>query len=189
MAYQALAKPVANLLKGSSKTDLALRFGPDFGYAFAAGGLFAPENATMGERAAMVGEDLVYGLGSSLIGQGIGRGIGRRRAGANLKGQPKTADNRRAYQNTVNSYTTGGDVLGQMGMVMLPRPVSQGVYESAGERANQTQEQIASDAQTALEQELALAAALGIGIPAAGAAVQRAPQAVGWAANAMNLTA
>jgi hypothetical protein len=197
MAYQALAKPVANLFKGASKTDLAMRFGPDVGYALMAGGMFAPENATAGERAAMIGEDLGYGVLSSIGGQLLGRRLGMGRAKAGLSkakgaGFASPEDRNKAVaaaRNTVAGYTSGGDMLGQMGMVMLPRPVSQGVYEAAGERANQSQEQIASDAQTALERELMLAAALGIGIPAAGAAVQRVPQATGWAANAMNLTA
>ena len=138
MAWQALAKPVGNLLKGSTKADLALRFGPDLGYAALASTVFAPENATLGERAAMGGEDLIYGLGSSFLGQGIGRGIGRRKAAKAMQGKPRNAQTRQDYANTVSGYTTGGDVLGQMGMVALPRPVTQGVYEAAAERGNET---------------------------------------------------
>ena len=143
-AYQHLAKPVMNLFRGQSAGDLALRFGPDVGYALMAGGMFAPENATMGERAAMMGEDLAYGVGSSILGQLGGRRIGMGRAKANMQkakaggfANPQAkADAALAARNTVNAYTTGGDVLGQMGMVMLPRPVTQGVYEAAAERGD-----------------------------------------------------
>ena len=75
LAFQALAKPVANLFKGASKTDLAMRFGPDVGYALMAGTAFAPEGATMGDRAAMFGEDLAMGVGSSIAGQLVGRRV------------------------------------------------------------------------------------------------------------------
>ena len=172
-AYQYLAKPVMNLFKGSSAGDLALRFGPDLGYSLAAGGLFAPQNATLAERGAMMGEDLAYGVGSSLLGQLAGRRIGRGRA-AKTRDRSKPANvQRQDYQNTVNAYTTGGDVIGQMGMVMLPRPVTQGVYEAAAERGNDTAQQVnetqrvmlenqkAAEAQTVMPEEQMLMVALG----------------------------
>ena len=139
-AFQHLAKPVANLFKGASRADLAMRFGPDIGYSLMAGTMFAPENATMGDRAAMMGEDLVYGIGSSIAGQ-----LGGRAAEAMTQG-----------------FQTGGDVLGQMAMVGLPRPISQGVYEAAGERANQTQEQISANQQGLVEEQQLAAAMLGL---------------------------
>ena len=154
-AYQRLAKPVANLFKGSSASDLALRFGPDVGYAAMAGTLFAPEDATWGERASMFGEDLFYGVGSSIAGQLGGRAIGARRAKARgLSGA--------SAENLTQAWQTGGDVLGQMGMVALPRPISQGVYEQAGERANQTQEQISANQQQMVEEQQLAAAMLGL---------------------------
>ena len=167
-AFQRLGKPLMNLFKGASKGDLALRFGPDVGYAALASTLFAPENASLGERLAMGGEDLVYGIGSSLLGQGIGRGIGRRKAADDLISKRRRkavpgdlsgdAQARQDYANTVNSFQTGGDVLGQMAMVALPRPVTQGVYEAAGERANQTAQQVNAATQEMLEeQQLAIA--------------------------------
>ena len=156
-AFQRFGKPLMNLFKGASKGDLALRFGPDVGYAALASTLFAPENASLGERLAMGGEDLVYGVGSSLLGQGIGRGIGRRKAAADLE-RPSNKQTRKEYANTVNMFQTGGDVLGQMAMVGLPRPVTQGVYEAAGERANQTAQQVNAATQEMLEeQQLAIA--------------------------------
>jgi hypothetical protein len=155
LAFQALAKPVANLFKGASKTDLAMRFGPDVGYSLMAGTMFAPEDASMGERAAMMGEDLVYGLGSSIAGQLGGRALGARRAAAKgLTGQ--------AAEAMTQGFQTGGDVLGQMGMVALPRPISQGVYEAAGERANQSQEQISANQQEMVEEQQLAAAMLGL---------------------------
>ena len=161
-AFQRLAKPVGNLFKGARPADLAMRFGPDVGYALMAGTMFAPEGATAGDRAAMMGEDLVYGVGSSLVGQGIGRGLGRRAA---IRGRNKSlpiADQRANYASTVNTFQTSGDVLGQMGMVALPRPVTQGVYEEAGERANQTQEQISGAQQELMEEQQLAAAMIGL---------------------------
>ena len=148
MAYQAFARPIANLFKGASKGDLAFRFGPDIGYSLMAGGLFAPEDATLAERAAMMGEDLAYGVGSSILGQGFGRQLGiakakgranaAKKAGGGSYADPAAA--RAVSQEniaTINNYQTGGDVLGQMAMVALPRPVTQGVYEASAERGNE----------------------------------------------------
>ncbi len=168
-AYQHLAKPVANLFKGASKTDLAMRFGPDVGYALMAGTAFAPEGATMGDRAGMFGEDLVMGVGSSIAGQLVGRrvGMGRAKAGLNkARASGLTPETKRQAvqqaQNTVQGFQSGGDVIGQMGMVMLPRPISQGVYEAAGERANQTQEQISANQQEMVEEQQLTAALVGL---------------------------
>jgi len=144
MAYQALARPVANLFKGASKGDLAFRFGPDVGYALMAGGLYAPEDATLAERAAMMGEDLAMGVGSSIGGQLVGRrmGMGRAKAGLNkARAEGLSPEGKKAAlanaRNTVQGFQTGGDVLGQMAMVTLPRPVTQGVYEASAERGNE----------------------------------------------------
>lgn len=160
MAASAAAKPVGGLLrsiKNASPMDNLIRFGPEFGYAAMSGGLFAPENATLGERASMMGEDLAYGLGSSLLGQGIGRGVGKSRARMRMANLPPeqqmTKAARNEYRNTVNSYQTGGDILGQMGMVMLPRPVTQGVYEAAGERGNVQAQEIAETQRGMLEEQ------------------------------------
>ena len=84
--------------------------------------------------------------------------MGRAKAGLNtarasgLTPEAKRQAVERA-QNTVQGFQNGGDVIGQMGMVMLPRPISQGVYEAAGERANQTQEQISANQQEMLEEQ------------------------------------
>ena len=168
-AYQHLAKPVANLFKGAGKTDLAMRFGPDLGYAVMAGTVFAPEGATMGDRAGMFGEDLVMGGGSSIAGQLVGRrvGMGRAKAGLNkARASGLTPEGKlqavQQAQNTVQGFQSGGDVIGQMGMVMLPRPISQGVYEAAGERANQSQEQIAANQQGMVEEQQLSAALVGL---------------------------
>ena len=155
-AFQHFAKPVANLFKGASKADLAMRFGPDIGYALMAGAMFAPENATMGDRAAMFGEDLLYGLGSSIAGQLGGRALGARRAA-------KRGLTGKAAEKMASGFQTGGDVLGQMSMVALPRPISQGVYEAAGERANQTQEQISANQQQMVEEQQLAAAIASLG--------------------------
>ena len=193
-AYQHLAKPVANLFKGASKTDLALRFGPDVGYALMAGTAFAPEGATMGDRAGMFGEDLAMGVGSSIAGQLVGRmvGMGRAKAGLNkarasgLTPEAKRQAVERA-QNTVQGFQSGGDVIGQMGMVMLPRPISQGVYEAAGERANQTQEQISANQQGMVEEQQ-LAAAM-LGLAQAGYLGGQASQGMGLGSGPMMTTA
>ena len=162
-AYQRLAKPVANLFKGASKTDLALRFGPDIGYAVMAGTAFAPEGATMGDRALMAGEDLGMGVLSSIGGQLVGRRFGRRAAAAGVKKAGLSGQAaRETFNNTVQAYQSGGDVLGQMGMVMLPRPVSQGVYEAAGERANQTNAQIERNQKEMVEEQQLAAAMTGL---------------------------
>ena len=44
-----------------------------------AGTVWAPEDATLGERAALMGEDLLYGVGASLVGQTAGGMRGARK--------------------------------------------------------------------------------------------------------------
>ena len=191
-----LLQAVPNLFKGASKADLAMRFGPDLAYSAMAGTIFAPDNATLGERGLLAGEDLLYGVGSSIAGQLAGRRLGRSRGLAQYKadkakGFASKEDHLKSLQqahNTVNAYQTGGDVLGQMGMVMLPRTMSAGVYEAAGERANQSQEQITAAQQELFNQEMLAAAALSAGIPAAIAGGQRAVNTVRPSIEQMILT-
>ena len=165
MAWQALSKPVMNGLSGLFKnqkgTDLLFRFGPDAAYAALSGTLWAPDNATMGERFALAGEDLALGLGSSVTGQLIGRRIGRGRAKAGLDkaradGLNTPVERQQAKntaQQTVDAWTTGGDVLAQLGLAAVPRTITQGVYQAAGERAMQSQPEIQANIDTAIAEE------------------------------------
>lgn len=161
-AYQAIAKPLAALFKGQGPGALALRFGPDLFYSGMSATAWAPENATMGERAMLAGEDLAMGLGLSLGGQLLGRRAGIGRARANLR----NAKSNGKYESlaaqrqlgakaagTIDAYTTGGDMLGGLGMSMLPRPITQQVYEAAGARTEQTSEQINNTQREMLEEK------------------------------------
>lgn len=183
-AWQKLGPQIAGLLgwqKGAGMaknlTNAGLRYIPEAAYAGMSGTIFAPENATFGERVALAGEDLGIGLLSSIGGQAAGRGIARATA--------KKGINAQQMADRLDFGSTAGDIAGGVGMVMLPRPVTQGVYEAAGERANQTQEQVAAAQQDALEQEMLAAAAL-LGLQGGFSAGVAAPRSV--TGSAMNLT-
>ena len=199
-AYQAIAKPLAALFKGQGPGALALRFGPDLFYSGMSATAWAPENATIGERAMLAGEDLAMGLGLSLGGQMIGRRAGIGRARANLRnaktnGKYKSLDAQRALgqqsTGTIDAYTTGGDMIGGLGMSLLPRPVTQQVYEAAGARTEQTTEQVANTQREMLEEkqlnELLTQLAAG-GLYAGGEALARSgviPPAAGQITNGL----
>ena len=73
--------PVARQLGQSlsDPTTLAARYGLDGAFSLMAGTVWAPENATLGERVALMGEDLAYGVGASLLGQTAGGMRGARK--------------------------------------------------------------------------------------------------------------
>jgi hypothetical protein len=177
--------PVARQL-GQSLSDpatLAARYGLDGAFSVMAGTVWAPPDATLGERAALMGEDLAYGIGASLLGQTAGgmRGARKYRA-AQKAGKPvsvmqnvegpdgkpiKGPDGKPVQQQVVLSEDQVidrnmgyGDMMAMPAMAFLPRPLSQGVYEAAGERANQAAQETAAAEQQMNEQQLLLAAAM-----------------------------
>lgn len=191
MARMALIKPVLNYLGklgkaspvakqlGQTLSDpmtAGMRYGLDGGFALMAGTVWAPEDATLGERAALMGEDLAYGIGASLLGQTAGgmRGARKYRA-AKKAGKPITVTESVPGPNGMTKQTRTlneaevidrnmgyGDMIAMPAMTLLPRPIAQGVYQAAGERAQATEEQVkAAEAEMNAQQTLASSALTG----------------------------
>lgn len=190
MARMALLKPVLNQLGklgkaspvarqlGQSLSDpqtVLARYGLDGGFALMAGTVWAPEDATLAERAALMGEDLVYGVGASLVGQTAGglRGARKYRK-AREANKPITATERvkgpdgkvvkqervLGQEEVIDRNMGYGDMIAMPAMTLLPRPIAQGVYEQAGVRAQQSDEQVAAAEQEMNEQQMLAASVL-----------------------------
>ena len=172
--------PVARQL-GQSLSDpatLAARYGLDGGFALMAGTVWAPEDATLGERAALMGEDLLYGVGASLVGQTAGGMRGARKyRKAQEAGKQITATDRvkgpdgkmikqervLGRDEVIDRNMGYGDMIAMPAMTLLPRPIAQGVYEGAAERANQTEQELAAAEQAMNEQQTLAAATMSAG--------------------------
>ena len=170
--------PVARQLGQSlsDPTTLAARYGLDGAFSLMAGTVWAPENATLGERVALMGEDLAYGVGASLLGQTAGgmRGARKYRKMSDGGKKPvtitekvkgpdgKMVDTTRPITEAemIDRNMGYGDMIAMPGMALLPRPLAQGVYEAAGERANQTAQEVAAAEQAMNEEQVLAAAAL-----------------------------
>jgi hypothetical protein len=119
----------------------------------------------------LMGEDLVYGVGASLIGQGAGGMRGARKykrmsdggkKPVMIKDRVKGPDGKMVESSRpitegemIDRNMGYGDMMAMPAMAFLPRPLAQGVYEAAGERANQTAQEIASAEQAMNEQQIA----------------------------------
>lgn len=164
---------------GQTFTDpgqMLARYGLDAGFTLAAGTVWAPPDATLGERAMLMGEDLAYGVGASLLGQSAGGLRGARKykrmsdggkKPVMIKDRVRGADGKMVESSRpitegemIDRNMGYGDMMAMPAMAFLPRPLAQGVYEAAGERANQTAQEIASAEQTMNEQQIAAASLL-----------------------------
>jgi hypothetical protein len=166
---------------GATFTDpvsLGTRYGLDGAFTIASGTVWAPPDATLGERAMLMGEDLLYGVGSSVVGQGFGGLRGARKyrkakeAGKPITvmqnvegpdGRPLKGSDGKVVQEkkvlsegqVIDRNMGYGDMMAMPTMAFLPRPLTQGVYEAAGERANQTAQEVAAAEQVMNEQQIA----------------------------------
>lgn len=164
---------------GTTFTDpvsLATRYGLDAGFSLAAGTVWAPPDASLGERAMLMGEDLAYGVGASLLGQGVGGLRGARKYKRMSDGGKKPVmindrvkgpdgkmvkSSRPITEGEMIDRNMGyGDMMAMPAMAFLPRPLAQGVYEAAGERANQSAQEVAAAEQAMNEQQIAAASLL-----------------------------
>ncbi len=116
---------------------LLARYAPEVMYAGIQAGL-APEGTDLGTRLAMGGEDLMIGLGSSLLGQAGGYALGKRIIpgirGKSLSGMTKDQVGR------LQNIMTYGDIAAGPLNIFSPRPITSSVYENLNEEAAAQQE-------------------------------------------------
>ncbi len=167
----------------TNPVSFATRYGLDAGMSLAAGTVWAPPDATLAERAMLMGEDLAYGVGASLLGQSAGglRGARKYRKakeagkpitvmqikegpdGRPIKGPDgKVVQERKVLsEHQVIDRNMGyGDMMALPTIGLLPRPLTQGIYQAAGERAHQTLQEVSAAEQAMSEQQIAAASLL-----------------------------
>lgn len=133
-----------------SKGELALRLGPEAGFALIGAGM-APEGTPLGDRLALAAEDMLIGTGSSFLGSGVGRAVG----GA-LYPAAKFANPAERAQK-LSQAMTAGDILAAPLPMFAPRPIATGVYERAMEgQSKREQEQVLAQEEERLMQEALL---------------------------------
>ena len=118
-----------------SKGEALLRYGPEILYAGLAAGM-APEGTSGLQRAALAGEDLAIGLGSSIIGQLGGLAAGRRALGRGKALNRLTPDEAQKLQNYINV----GDILAGPLNIASPRPIMEGTYRDLALEQEQLQQ-------------------------------------------------
>jgi hypothetical protein len=152
-----LAK-LGDLLKDilpQSKGELALRLGPEAGFALISAGM-APEGTPLSDRIALAAEDMLIGAGSSVLGSAAGRGAGELMYPASkyLKDPTERA-------KKLSQAMTAGDILAAPLPMFAPRPIATGVYERAMEgQSRQEQEQLLAQEEERLMQEALLSSLL-----------------------------
>ena len=133
-----------------SVPELALRLGPEAGFALIGAGM-APEGTPLGDRLALAAEDMLIGAGSSFLGSGVGRAVG----GA-LYPAAKFTDRAERAQK-LSQAMTAGDILAAPLPMFAPRPIATGVYERAMEgQSKREQEQLLAQEEERLMQEALL---------------------------------
>ena len=134
-----------------SKGELALRLGPEAGFALISAGM-APEGTPLSDRIALAAEDLLIGTGSSFLGSAAGRGVGEV-----LYPASKYLKNPAERTEKLAQAMTAGDILAAPLPMFAPRPIATGVYERAMEgQSKQEQEQLLAQEEERLMQEALL---------------------------------
>ncbi len=151
--------------------QLIARYLPEVGYAGLSAGM-APEGTPMSTRLALAGEDLAIGLGSSLLGQGVGYGIGKRVV-PGIRGKARAAMTSDQMGQLENIMTYGDIAAGPLNIVS-PRPVSNAYYKKLNQDAQEQQDQQIAQQMNEREQAL-IQALLGGGAIAGSAAGLRMP--------------
>lgn len=146
-------KGLGELLKDilpQSKGELALRLGPEAGFALIGAGM-APEGTPLSDRIALAAEDMLIGAGSSFLGSGAGRAVG----GALYPTAKFTNPAERAQK--LSQAMTAGDILAAPLPMFAPRPIATGVYERAmAGQSKREQEQLLAQEEERLMQEALL---------------------------------
>jgi hypothetical protein len=127
MRFAGLFKDILKAMKPVGPLDAAMRYGPDAFSLLASGTAWAPSNATLGERAGMMLEDGVMGLGLSSLLSGGARHLGRR----HLLGKRQPGMSTEDYNNKLIQLQQFGDLANMPVQMLAPRPFSQQVYENA----------------------------------------------------------
>ncbi len=151
--------------------QLIARYLPEVGYAgFTAG--MQPEGTPMSTRLAMAGEDLALGVGSGILGQGIGYGVGKRIV-PGVRGKARSALND-AQVGQMDMVMTYGDMAAGPLNILSPRPVQDSYYKKLNQDAQEQQDQQIAQQMNEREQAL-IQALLGGGAIAGAAAGLRMP--------------
>lgn len=124
--FAGLFKDILKAVKPVGPLDAAMRYGPDALSLIASGTAWAPPDATLGERAGMMLEDGIMGLGMSSVLSGGARHLGRRRLLGNRKGM--SLDD---YNNKLIQAQQFGDLANMPFQMLMPRLYSQKVYEDS----------------------------------------------------------
>ena len=133
--------------------DMAIRFGPDAAYAGLSSTVWAPEDASLGDRAMIGLEDALLGVGLSLAGGAAGYKTSKA-----LTRDMKDATQRTGY---LQAGMTLGDAAGNLSQAFVPRPAMEAAYAKSA--LNQQAEQQNIDPRYSGNQKLsALATELGM---------------------------
>jgi hypothetical protein len=159
MRFAGLFKDVLKAMKPVGPLDAAMRYGPDAFSLLASGTAWAPPDATIGERAGMMLEDGVMGLGLSSLLSGGARHIGRR----HLLGKRQAGMGLGEYNNKLVQLQQFGDLANMPIQMLAPRPYSQSVYASRAGGASPEQTESSQPAMTNEEMAMALLAAGALG--------------------------
>lgn len=154
LRFAGLFKDVLKAMKPVGPLDAAMRYGPDAFSLIASGTAWAPPDATMAERAGMMAEDAVMGLGLSSLLSGGARHLGRRNM-LGKRGDMSFSD----YQNKLVQAQQLGDVANMPIQMLAPRLYSQKVYEdSYARQAGGQRSEEAAESQTGVtNEEMAMA--------------------------------
>ena len=173
----------------SSVNEGLFRFAPDIGFAGLAAVTMPPE-LTGGERAAIIGEDLLYSLGAGSLGGGVSRALGKRWVARSKKlgdafydDEPKfleslPKESAKQISDRIDTFANVGDLVTQVPAQMFaPRPFTDAAYRRINEEAS-AKEREESDAVADRNQQLEnVLAVLGAGSVAAQAAMSRVGEA------------
>ena len=149
-------KAIGNALKFVKPTtsgEALMRFGPELLYAGLAAGS-APAGTPLSQRLLVGAEDLGIGLGSSLLGQLGGYGLGKRMVAKGKAFEQLTPEQQQKFANLVNI----GDFMAGPLNIAAPRPAMNKMYSDL--RLEQEQIQQAQMEQALQEREQALIQAL-----------------------------
>lgn len=139
-----------------NRTEWLFRLGPEALFAVT-GAAMAPEGTPLTDRGALAAEDLLIGLGSSLLGSGAGRLAGKaifpKALGADMREQK------------LAQAMTAGDILAAPLPMFAPRPVASSVYEKAlqGQSRREQEEALQEEEQRHMQEALAMSMLTGGG--------------------------
>jgi hypothetical protein len=159
MRFAGLFKDIIKAMKPAGPLDAAMRYGPDAVSLLASGTAWAPPDATLGERAGLMLEDGVLGLGLSSVMGGGARHLGRR----HLLGNRKPGMGLDEYNNKLVQLQQFGDLANMPIQMFTPRPFAQHVYNQRAADAGSQQQGLPEPGMTEEEMAMALLATGALG--------------------------